>query len=167
MTIILPLTSDNGCYILMVFSLIYHYVGNWSLCIVESETLWSIRTFTLFILSFWGMRMRGWEHHTVFSWMVWIGLGWKWRACVLSPICQLSRTMWTMLRFLGWLRWTHINEHSLAHWERPLVHSLAFGQNMGMRMLVKSINLRPWNLAIWSKFPAQLWSSCVISKKAP
>ena len=136
----------------------------------DHSALWSLKLYEVLGLSLFlsshseGFSDQG-EHHAVFSQMVWIGLGWKWEACKLSPICQLSRTMWTILRFLRWLRWTHINEHSLAHWESPLVHSLAFGQNMGMRRLVKSINLRLWNQAVWSKFLAQLWSSCVISRK--
>lgn len=53
-------------------------------------------------------------------------------------------------------------EHSLLHWERPLVHSLAFGQSRGLGRLVESIYLMTWNQAIWAKFLVQLWSTCVI-----
>lgn len=75
---------------------------------------------------------------------------------------DLSVSQDHVFRFLRQLQLTHTNEHSLVHWERPLAHSLAFGQNRGLGRLAKSIYLRPWNQAIWAKFLVQLWSTCVI-----
>lgn len=125
----------------------------------ESETSLSIKI-SLLLSSYPENFSDPWEHQVIFSRKVWIRLGWKWGACVLRPICQFSRTMcsgsWDSYNRLN------INEHSLVHWERPLVHSLAFGQNRGLGRLVKSIYLRPWNQAIWAKFLVQLWSTCVI-----